>query len=643
LKAYTQQQSQPQQETSFQCSPLPQRTIVNPALSVLPQANVESSKVCPGPPLATTRFAHDFSRIPVHSTTPANKQAKAAHEQLQARRVEANDAGKMTAPPIVYEAQSSSGLPLDTSTRGFMESRFGHDFSRVRVHTDARAGDAASAIGARAFTMSHDIVFGAGEYAPQTESGLRLLSHELTHVVQQRAGVRLTGGVGQSGDAYERHADAAADRIAKGQRAEGILEPLGGKLGTGAPQPKASAAIQLQPVSSKQSASGTINQSSNVQTKKGEPTILPEVTITAEKPKSGDEIISMIESLQDQLLTATSITRKKLIVGKIKSLFIQLESAPISPTPKRDFVAGPVKFGEFGQYFYQFGFETMQDKHWRKGWDAVYKLAVDLFAGPFSVVLDLCDLFLSSEREEREEAAVDILKDKALDEISEKGVDVGKFMIRQGASKGLAKGVAIPLKGLSKAVSIATDAYELYKANTEGPSSHDAALETTAMIMSKVYGNSDGRDGVVRKGGFIPTPTTSYCRVARQQAGPFPQIKDRRLAFDLMGNRVYERMRNLIAPKHIESPEAFYAFRTVQMNNAWNTVAAAGGDLEGRKVRLVQGKEKQLEEMEEMAELWKKTPVDLSKPFKPSTSTISSDRYSNMGNTINQRYGLKRE
>ena len=66
-----------------------------------------------------------------------------------------------------------------------MEPRFKHDFNHVRVHTDAKASDAASAIGARAFTAGRDIVFGAGEFAPQNDAGRRLLSHELAHVVQQ--------------------------------------------------------------------------------------------------------------------------------------------------------------------------------------------------------------------------------------------------------------------------------------------------------------------------------------------------------------------------------------------------------------------------------------------------------------------------
>ncbi len=78
-----------------------------------------------------------------------------------------------------------SGRPLDASTRSFFEPRFGTDFSHVRVHTDSRAAESARAVNALAFTVGRDMVFGAGQYAPQTSEGRHLLAHELTHTVQQ--------------------------------------------------------------------------------------------------------------------------------------------------------------------------------------------------------------------------------------------------------------------------------------------------------------------------------------------------------------------------------------------------------------------------------------------------------------------------
>ncbi len=79
------------------------------------------------------------------------------------------------------------GQPLPETTRQYFEPRFGTDFSSVRVHTGDRAAQTASALNARAYTLGSDIVFGAGEYAPGSASGQRLLAHELAHVVQQRS------------------------------------------------------------------------------------------------------------------------------------------------------------------------------------------------------------------------------------------------------------------------------------------------------------------------------------------------------------------------------------------------------------------------------------------------------------------------
>jgi len=91
-----------------------------------------------------------------------------------------------TVPPIVHEVLRSPGRPLDSATRAFFELRFGHDFSRVRVHTDAKAAQSARAVNARAYTVGREVVFGANQYVPRTPKGLHLLAHELAHTVQQR-------------------------------------------------------------------------------------------------------------------------------------------------------------------------------------------------------------------------------------------------------------------------------------------------------------------------------------------------------------------------------------------------------------------------------------------------------------------------
>jgi hypothetical protein len=109
-----------------------------------------------------------------------------SEKRVQAKPLEADGPDAGAAPPIVQEALAGSGAPLDSATRAFMEPRFGHDFSQVRVHTDPLASSSAGAVSARAYTVGADIVFREGQYSPATDDGRQLLAHELTHVVQQR-------------------------------------------------------------------------------------------------------------------------------------------------------------------------------------------------------------------------------------------------------------------------------------------------------------------------------------------------------------------------------------------------------------------------------------------------------------------------
>jgi hypothetical protein len=164
---------------------------------------------------------------------------------LQRRVSHASEAGSV--PPIVHDVLRSAGQPLDAATRAYMEPRFGHDFSRVRasaapmrssltigpaddafereaegvaariaetapastrrdfgdvrVHTGGAAAESARAIDAQAYTLNRDIVFGAGQYAPHSEAGRRLIAHELTHVVQQQTGDR-EGAVRRKGMSF---------------------------------------------------------------------------------------------------------------------------------------------------------------------------------------------------------------------------------------------------------------------------------------------------------------------------------------------------------------------------------------------------------------------------------------------------------
>lgn len=93
--------------------------------------------------------------------------------------------GQAEAGTTAAAALASGGAPLPSALRGYFEPRLGTDLSAVRVHTDPGAARAADALAARAFTVARDVVFAAGEYAPDRPGGLRLLAHELAHVAQQ--------------------------------------------------------------------------------------------------------------------------------------------------------------------------------------------------------------------------------------------------------------------------------------------------------------------------------------------------------------------------------------------------------------------------------------------------------------------------
>ncbi|WP_206788360.1 DUF4157 domain-containing protein [Amycolatopsis sp. MtRt-6] len=121
--------------------------------------------------------------------------------------------------PVHDVVGSGGGAPLDTSTREDMETRFGTDFSDVRVHTDSAAHDSAKSVNAQAYTVGSNIVFQRDKYDPASDSGKHMLAHELTHVVQQRSGpvdgTDAGGGVKVSdpSDRFEREAVANADRL----------------------------------------------------------------------------------------------------------------------------------------------------------------------------------------------------------------------------------------------------------------------------------------------------------------------------------------------------------------------------------------------------------------------------------------------
>ena len=130
-------------------------------------------------------------------------------------RKESNGAeAPATAPPIVHETLSSPGQPLDAVTRAYFEPRFRRSFANVRLHTSEEANAATREVSASAFTVGDQIAFAAGQYAPHTETGRRLLAHELTHVVQQSgtAITRSTRSVSSNNDSTGRGSYEVTDR-----------------------------------------------------------------------------------------------------------------------------------------------------------------------------------------------------------------------------------------------------------------------------------------------------------------------------------------------------------------------------------------------------------------------------------------------
>lgn len=120
-----------------------------------------------------------------NAAPPAAVQAASAIREQAPQAVEDQRASFSS----IFNSLGSPGDPIENPTRSFLESRFHHDFSKVRVHHDGPARQSASQLNARAWTLGDHIVFGEGMFAPHTLRGGGLLAHELAHVVQQRDAV----------------------------------------------------------------------------------------------------------------------------------------------------------------------------------------------------------------------------------------------------------------------------------------------------------------------------------------------------------------------------------------------------------------------------------------------------------------------
>jgi hypothetical protein len=193
-----------------------QRSIGNQAAQRLLEARPDDPEARSSAKEAT-RLDHDFSQIPPQTKSPSTAQAKLdvsapgdtyeqeadrvsgqvmttpAHPTINGippriQRFSGHSKGHMdTAPASVDQTLAGPGRPMEPELRQDMELQFGHDFSRVRVHTGTAAGQSAQDVNALAYTVGQNVVFGANQYAPATHSGRKLLAHELAHTIQQRA------------------------------------------------------------------------------------------------------------------------------------------------------------------------------------------------------------------------------------------------------------------------------------------------------------------------------------------------------------------------------------------------------------------------------------------------------------------------
>lgn len=157
---------------------------------------------------------------------PATPGRATSSAEVVQRRVNENGEGR---DPTAVRAAAERGAASPASALPYadkIQRLFGHhDISSIAAHTGPQAAASAGAIGAHAYAMGNHVVL-------RDPADLHTVAHEVAHVVQQRGGVQCSGGVGQSGDAYERHADLVADRVVQGQSAVDLLDNGPGSAGS---------------------------------------------------------------------------------------------------------------------------------------------------------------------------------------------------------------------------------------------------------------------------------------------------------------------------------------------------------------------------------------------------------------------------
>lgn len=180
--------------------------------------------------------------------TAAPAAAATSRDHFVRERLRREPVDRPIAERRVAEVLASPGRPLEPHARALMESRFGHDFSQVRVHSDAKAAESAESVGSLAYTVGQDVVFGPSRYAPHTAQGLRLLAHELTHTIQQSGFAPSAGSPSHSCIVVE----------PPGTTAEHVADDCSRRLGSrGAIAPIHHVALQRQPVEAAQAPAQT--------------------------------------------------------------------------------------------------------------------------------------------------------------------------------------------------------------------------------------------------------------------------------------------------------------------------------------------------------------------------------------------------
>jgi hypothetical protein len=162
--------------------------------------------------------AHALSQ-PQHASvqTMLEVQRLAGNSGVNRLLQRAEDEGGQQRSPVLDVVGKGGGSPLGTDLRQDMEGRLGADFSDVKVHTDSKASESARAVQANAYTVGNEIVVRGDRWSPDTDDGKKTVAHELTHVMQQRAGpVAGTSqgdgiSVSHPSDRFERAAEQSAN------------------------------------------------------------------------------------------------------------------------------------------------------------------------------------------------------------------------------------------------------------------------------------------------------------------------------------------------------------------------------------------------------------------------------------------------